>query len=132
MARSLSDLLMEENAPWNFDGEIDHGSILIGKDEFPDITIESIESHKVTEIVVQLIRVTDSVTKEDCIMRRIVGKLSNDTEIEIGDRVAVPTILVNSAIDISKCNACMERIEPADEYVIYKGNAFHKRCMEDE
>jgi hypothetical protein len=125
-------MLMDTAAPWDFDSELASETVLIGKEEYPDVKIQSVESHDVTKMTVQLIRVQDTVTGEDCIMRRVVGQLSNGTEVDIGERFAVPTVLVNSKVDMSRCEACLERIEPSDNLVIYEGKAYHKWCMEDD
>ena len=131
MSRSLADLLMDESAPWDFNEEIEAGNVLIGRDEFPDVEILSQETVQVTKLDVQLFRVKDPHSGEDCVFRRLVGTMADGKAIDIGEKMAVPTVLLNTKVDMSKCGACLDKIDADDGPVIYDGEAYHPWCMED-
>jgi len=128
--RPLVDLLTDPSAPWAFSPDLEAGDVLMGREEYPDIEVVNNELYDIQKIQVQLLRVKDPGTGDDCIMRRLIGVLHDGKQVDIGERFVVPSILVEHEMDVSKCNACFEKIQE-DELVIFEGKAYHDRCMED-
>lgn len=130
--RSLADMLMDPTAPWDFNTTLESGTVLIGRDEFPDVEVLELDVHEIKKIECQVIRAKDTNSGEDCIMRRLVGYLSNGEVVDIGERFAVPSVLCNTNVDMSTCGACREKIDATDGPVVYENKAYHPWCMDDD
>lgn len=129
--RHLAEQVMDQAAPWAFSKDAEPGDEYLGRGDYPDLEVLSNDVVEITKIEVQLLRVRDTDRDQDVLVRRLIGTMSNGKEVDIGERFAVPTALVDQKVDVTTCEACLQKIEK-DDLIILDGKAYHQYCADEE
>jgi len=130
MGSRICDLVSAVDAPYQFGLDNADGDVVAGANEYPDLEVRSVTNSEVERLVWQTVDVEPLEQGADqLIVGRLVAVLAGGGEVEVGERVVVPKLLVEQGIDTSVCSACRRPIRDGD-YVIVEGVACHPECVE--
>jgi hypothetical protein len=130
------DLIQSVEAPYAFATGLENGTVLKGRDHYPDLEIVSSSEVPVKDIRWQLLRVKAEHPNQDGSEQYLVGRLiailENDEEVEVGERTCVLADIVDTQIDITTCASCGRKNMDASVAKIHEGQAYCPVCYVED